>query len=168
LLKDKTGRPERGAWISKANALGFRLTNQTSGGDGIVLTDPEAIERFRTNLAAAMAVVRQTPEFKAAKSRGAKQAWAGHREVFEAAFASPEIKAKQSAGKRKSWTDPKTRESMMNRWTPEARAKQAAEVLSRKEKIQAAMTPEVRAKQAAKLKETWAIRKAAMQAAKEY
>ena len=57
---------------------------------------------------------------------------------------------------------------MMNRWTPEARAKQAAEVLSRKEKIQAAMTPEVRAKQAAKLKETWAIRKAAMQAAKEY
>jgi hypothetical protein len=53
-----------------------------------------------------------------------------------------------------AWTDPETR--------PEARAKQAAEVLSRQAKIQAAMTPEVRAKQAAKLKETWARRKAAL------
>jgi hypothetical protein len=155
------------AWIRRANELGFSLTNQTVGGDGILLTDEDAIARVKTNLAAAMNIVRQTPEFKAAKARGAKQAWAGHRKVFEIAFASADTKAKQSDRKRQSWADPETRDRLMNRWTPEARAKQAAEILSRKEKIKAAMTPEVRAKQAAKLKETWARRKAELQAAKD-
>lgn len=106
-----------------------------------------------------MSVISKTPEFKKAKSDGQKKAWERDRSVFMDAFAAPEVKAKQSASKRASWSDPEVRARMMNRWTPEARAKQAQEILSRKDKIQAAMTPEVRAKQAAKLKETWAKRK---------
>lgn len=106
-----------------------------------------------------MSVISKTPEFKKAKSDGQKKAWERDRSVFMDAFAAPEVKAKQSASKRASWSDPEVRARMMNRWTPEARAKQAQEILSRKDKIQAAMTPEVRAKQAAKFKETWAKRK---------
>lgn len=107
----------------------------------------------------AMAKARSRPEFRVAKSKGAKQAWANHRETMMAAFAKPEVKAKHSARAKRCWADDETRARMMNRWTTEARAKQAAAIKERSAKIQAAMTPEVRAKQAAKLRETWAKRK---------
>lgn len=108
-----------------------------------------------------MAAVRQSPEFKEAKSRASKKAWENNRESLLSVRKDPVTRAKQSERKKKSWQDPEVRQRMANRWTPEAKAKQAAEILSRKEKIQAAMTPEVRARQAAKLRETWAKRKAA-------
>lgn len=149
------------AWIRKANELGFRLTNQTVGGDGILLTDPDAIERFKKNLAEAMKRVRSAEGYLHKRSQVSLEVWGKHRATIIAAFNTGEVKAKQSEKKKKTWADPEARLRMMNRWTPEARAKQAAEILGRKEKIQAAMTPEVRAKQAEKLKETWAKRKAA-------
>lgn len=108
-----------------------------------------------------MAIIRKTPEFKAAKVKGQKQAWKDSRPLFMAAFANPECKLKQSESKKRTWADPGSRERLMNRWTPEARAKQVEALRERRAKIQAAMTPEVRARQAAKLKQTWAKRKAA-------
>ncbi len=115
---------------------------------------------LKERLAKVMARVRSTPEYKIAKSNGSKKAWAGHRQAIMQSFARPETKAKQSERKRKSWSDPETRNRMMNRWTPEARALQAQRIRERQALIQSRMTPEVRAKQAAKLKETWAKRKA--------
>lgn len=149
------------AWIAKAVALGFKITNQTAGGEGVVMNDPEAVARWKANLAVAMDKVRETPEFKENKSKGAKRAWVTHRDALMTAFARPETKAKHSKRAKRCWSDPDTRDRMMNRWTPEAKAKQAAELETRRQKMLAARTPEVRAKQAATLKATWAKRKAA-------
>lgn len=149
------------SWIERAQRLGLNLTNQTPGGEGVQLTDPETIARHRASLSEAMHKVRQRPGFSETRSAIAKGNWQNHRHKMMEAFARPETKANQSESKKKAWADPAKRENLMNRWTPEAKAKQAAEILSRKEKIQAAMTPEVRARQAAKLRETWAKRKAA-------
>jgi hypothetical protein len=118
---------------------------------------PEVKDRLRRS----MEIARSSPGFKESKSRGSKKAWIGHRETIMAAFARPETKAKQAERKRASWSDPATRERMMNRWTPEARALQAQRIRERHALIQSRMTPEVRARQGAKLKETWAKRKAA-------
>lgn len=197
-------------WISKAIALGFDLTNQTAGGEGLDFIDDDAraayaqsmsivskekywsLPHMREALAEGnrrswaanrqrridalmdgwddasrkrhqeiMESVRQTPDFKAAKSAGAKKAWLGHRATIIEAFARPETKAKQAAAAKASWADPDKREAKMARWKdPESRAKQAAELATRQAKIQAARTPEVRAKQAASLKANWAKRKA--------
>lgn len=117
-------------------------------------------QEAKTKLAATMDEVRKSESFKIAKSNGQKRVWQENREKLMNAFSRPEVKNKQAESKKKSWSDPDTRSRFMNRWTEDARAKQAAEILSRKEKIQAAMTPEVRAKQAASLKETWAKKKA--------
>lgn len=108
-----------------------------------------------------MASIRKTPEFKAAKSKAQKLVWEESRQVFMAAFSNPDCKAKQSESKKRVWRDPETRSRMMNRWTPEARAKQSQALRERQEKMKEALTPEVRAKQAATLKATWARRKAA-------
>jgi hypothetical protein len=118
---------------------------------------PEVRDRLRRS----MEIVRASPGFRESQSRGAKKAWAGHREKIMAAFARPETKAKQAERKRASWSDKETRARMMNRWTPEARALQAQRIRERYALIQSRMTPEVRARQGAKLKETWAKRKAA-------
>lgn len=98
------------------------------------------------------------------RSASFRSLWAtdSFRSACLSGFSSDSCKAKQSERKKKSWSDPSTRVRMMNRWTPEAKAKQALELAQRQEKMKAAMTPEVRAKQAAKLRETWAKRKAAM------
>ena len=108
-----------------------------------------------------MARVSKTPEFKAAQSAAQKKKWVESRDVIMAAFARPECKKRQSERKKKSWQDPETRRRMANRWTPEARAKQAAELVTRREKMLQARTPESRAKQAEALRATWAKRKAA-------
>lgn len=155
------------AWIKKANQIGISLTNQTSGGDGIVLTDPDAIARFKANLSKAMKRVRCAEGYSELRSKVSLDVWSKHRATILESFNSVETKSKQSTRKKTAWANPEVRLRMMNRWTPEARARQAAEILGRKEKIKAAMTPEVRAKQAAKLKETWARRKAEMQTEKE-
>jgi hypothetical protein len=118
-------------------------------------------QEVKDRLRRSMEIVRSSPGFRESQSRGAKKAWAGHRETIMAAFARPETKAKQAARKRASWSDPATRERMMNRWTPEDRALQAQRIRERHALIQSRMTPEVRARQGAKLKETWAKRKAA-------
>lgn len=119
-------------------------------------------DESRAKHRATMAAISQTPEFKAAQSAARKEVWERDRPLFLAAFSDPECKAKQSESKKKAWRDPEKRARLMNRWTPEAKAKQAEEVAKRRDKIKAAMTPEVRARQAAALKETWARRKAAM------
>lgn len=119
-------------------------------------------DESRAQHRAKMDAVRQTPEFKKAKSIGQKNAWATNRHAYLKAHLSPEARASKSEGAKRSWADPAKRAAKVSgRWTPEARAKQAEEVAARRDKINAAMTPEVRARQAAKLKETWARRKAA-------
>lgn len=99
------------------------------------------------------------------RAEGIKKNWLANRDAMVAKIWTLETRAKQSAGRAADWADPETRERMMNRWTPEARAKQAEELAQRQDKIQAARTPEVIAKQAATLKATWAKRKAAKLAA---
>ncbi len=149
------------AWIARAKEFGLDLTNQTMGGEGVVMSDAKTVARWKKNLSIAMARARQSDVFKLNKSAGSKRAWAENRPLFMAAFNKPETKAKQSARAKRSWSDPASRELMKNRWTPEARAKQVLALSDRREKMKAAMTPEVRAKQAATLKATWAKRKAA-------
>ncbi len=105
------------------------------------------------------------PEAQRKRAEALQANWAANRDAMVAKIWTPATRAKQSAGRVASWADPETRERLMNRWTPEARAKQAEELATRQAKIQAARTPEVRAKQAAALKATWAKRKAAKLAA---
>ncbi len=149
------------AWIAKAREIGLDLTNQTSGGEGVHLDCPEAIARHKKNLAAAMAKVRERPSYREAKKAAQKRAWVDYRDSMLSAITSPAAKRKQSKSKKAAWAKPDVRARMMNRWTPEARAKQSAAIRGRHQKIQDAMTPEVRAKQAETLKATWARRKAA-------
>lgn len=197
------------AWIKRAKEIGLHLTNQTSGGEGLDFTDPEALERYRVaqsiaskrarrrdptitqrlsaasrkswaenreerlaacrsgwtdetrkKLSYAMQAIRERPGYKEERSKHAKKIWESSREKILKSFSDPSCKSKQSESKKRSWSDPDTRKRMMNRWTPESRAKQAIALQARQDKIKAAMTPEVRAKQAAKLKETWAKKKA--------
>ncbi len=151
------------AWIARAIELGYRLTNQTTGGEGVQLSDPETLARWKINLSAAMERVRARPGYMQCRKDSSKKGWESSRHIMLAAFANPETKAKHSKRAKRTWENPETRGRMMNRWTPEARAKQAELVRSpeRLAKTKAAMTPEVRAKQAATLKATWAKRKAA-------
>jgi hypothetical protein len=198
------------AWIRRAKELGFDLTNQTVGGEGLDFIDPAANAEYRAkhrvamnrareenpsliralidgnkrswrenreervssiraamntpeykkNLADAMKVARSKQSFKENFRRAARAKWVTNRDTLMKAFARPETKKKQSESKKKAWKDPEKRDRLMNRWTPEARAKQAEALRERQAKIQAAMTPEVRARQSATLKETWAKRKA--------
>lgn len=200
------------AWIARAVEMGIPLVNQTKGGEGLDLFDPEERARYiaklsasmkavqalrpeiqaarqagsirswqenregrlaalhaacqtpeaKHNLAKAMAEVRSRPGYKEERKRVAKGVWDTSRDKIMAAFATPETKEKQSKRARRSWSDTETRDRMMNRWTPEARAKQSAHIKSpeRIAKIKAALTPEKRAQQGAKLKATWAKRKA--------
>ena len=61
---------------------------------------------------------------------------------------------------RKRWADPKSRAKVNKaRWTPEAKAKQAAEVSARREKMNASVSPEGRARQRAAMREYWRRKK---------
>lgn len=154
--KKKRWQDREIAWIAKAKSYGFKLTNQAEGGEGMRFTDPEEIKKWKRNLAAAMKEVRSRPDYKRSRTDSANKAWASSRPAMMAAFAKPETKAKHSARASRCWNDPETRKRLMNRWTPEARQKQAALILERAEKIKAALTPEVRAKQGEKMKLWWA------------
>jgi hypothetical protein len=117
---------------------------------------------YKRNLANAMQLAKTKPGYKENRRRVSRHNWEVHRETFMKAFSNPEVKVKQSESKKKTWADPEARNRMMNRWTPEAKAKQAEVIRSpeRSAKIQAAMTPEVRARQGAKMKEYWARKRA--------
>ena len=123
--------------------------------------DPEKGARMQ----AFLELGRTSAEAIQKRGEATKKRWSADPEKMMAAIWTAESRAKHRAAKAASWTDPETRERMMNRWTPEARVKQAEELATRQAKIQAARTPEVRAKQAAALKATWAKRKAAKMAA---
>lgn len=132
---------ERG-WISRALELGLPLTNTTAGGDGVeFLSEADRLD------------------FLERKSESAKAMWLRMRPVFEEKFSSERVRKNHSERAKRCWDDPETRKRLMNRWTPERRAAQAAEIAKRQARIQAERTPEVRAKQAASLKATWARRK---------
>lgn len=117
-------------------------------------------DEWRANVAAANAEIATRPEVRKKRSASSRKMWERNRGKFLEAFSKPEVKAKHTARINRCWADPEIRERMMNRWTPEARAKQAAALEARREKMLAAMTPEVRAKQGAKMKEYWARKRA--------
>lgn len=127
-------------WIAKGKAEGWPLTNSTTGGDGCHNPAPETSERRRVS----MRKVWQSQDFA---------------DRIKSARNDPAFVEKQSGRLKRRWEE--DRDGLVGcRWDSEARQKQAAEILDRKDKIDKAMTPEVRAKQAATLKATWAKRKA--------
>lgn len=119
-------------------------------------SQPEAVERLR----AAITEAQQRPETRARHSAASKAAWASDHEGMKAKIWTDETRRKHRQKRVASWADPEVRKRMENRWTPEARAKQAEELASRREKMLQARTPEARAKQAESLRATWAKRKA--------
>ena len=188
-------------WIRRAASLGWKLTNQTAGGEGLEFIDPIAKQAYSRNLSAAvklsfatnakrkdrarqamamrwvenreemlranglsrtesakkklaesMARARMSPEYKNAQSLGSKRMWLrpDYRSKILATFSTSETKIKQAESKRKAWSDPEKRKRLMNRWTPEARAKQAENIRNR--------SPEYRALMAEKKREWWANR----------
>lgn len=106
---------------------------------------PEAKARH----AEAMEKVRSAPGWKERKMLSAKDVWPTHREKILEAFARPETKEKHSAAIKAAWGDDAKRARLMNRWTPEAKAKQAQAIRDRS-------TPEYRALMAEKTKARWA------------
>lgn len=146
--------------LRKMNAAGLAPAVRAKRVAGLMAawSDPQR----RQAMESALRAMQNDPRARKKQSIASGARWAADHAGMVAEIWTPESRAKHRASRIAAWADHASRERMMTaRWTPEARAKQAAEVLSRKEKIQAAMTPEVRAKQAAKLKETWAKRKAA-------
>jgi len=106
--------------------------------------------------------IQNRPELKEKLAQARRDFWASAegRAVFEKAFSDPEVKRKQSEAKKKTWADPEARQRMANRWTPEAKGAQAAEIASRQDKMKASITPEVLEKRNAAIKASWARRKA--------
>lgn len=117
--------------------------------------DPEAKRR----LANSMERVRAEPGYHAAKSEGIRRAWVEHRDSFMEAFASPQTKAKHSSRAKRCWSDPEVRERLMNRWTPEARERQAEEIRARMNRM--IPTPEGRERQRQAMRVFWANKKKA-------
>ena len=116
-------------------------------------------DESRAQHRATMARISKTPEFKAAMSDGQKASWARDRDARLTPLLSPECRANKSRAAKAGWADPVKRAAKLSgRWTPEARAKQAAEIASRREKM--GIAPESRKKQGAAMKEFWARRKA--------
>ena len=119
-------------------------------------SQPGTIDSLRV----AITNAQRRPETRARHSVASKAVWAADPEGMKAKIWTDEARKKHRQKRIESWTNPEVRERMANRWSPEARVKQAAALEGRRQKMKAAMTPEVRAKQAATLRETWAKRKA--------
>lgn len=116
-------------FIASAMHLGFSLTNGTRGGEGLSLTDPEAIERLKESMRRAWA----DPEKKAwrvarivealsteesfqarCKAQGSPEARKRKSEASKAFYATTEGKAQMSATWKQVWS------------TPEMKAKKSA------------------------------------------
>ncbi len=135
--------------------------------------DVEVHERKRASLKAAyqrpevkaknkaqLDEMRQRPEVRKAQSEASKRRWAP--ENRDATMASLRAaKEKHRAAVTAAWADPEKRANRLAaRWTPERRAKQAAELASRRDRMKA-HDPATIAKRAESLRASWARRKAA-------
>jgi hypothetical protein len=167
--------------ISEFKAEGHRLTNSTSGGDGLAGLDLDALKKrneaarltrstpeYKERLSAIMREVRSTPEFRAAASARIKKTWqdARIRERYMAGMQTPEAKENRGRATRKRYQDPEQvalhaeRSRRVARENPEAfTAFQAsAQTPEAKAKRRASLsvaqsTPEYRAKNLAALAE---------------
>lgn len=176
-------------WIRKALELGFDLTNQTAGGEGLDFIDADAKAVYSRRMSESLKkVYADNPDLRAPVIEGNKRSWAAdrsgrtaavragwtaekmakHRQTMEAISKTPEFKAAKSHGIRRAWqTD---RDKFMEAFArPETKAKRAdaakaawADPAKREAKMVRWKDPEARAKQAAEL----ATRQARIQAAR--
>lgn len=148
--------------ISEFKAEGHRLTNSTSGGDGLAGIDLQALKKraaaakatrstpeYRDRISAIMKEVRSTPEFRAALSEKIKSTWEDPktRARYLEGIRSPEALLRRSEGGIRRYSDPEQRRLQSER------SRQAA--LENPESFaafqQAAQTPEAKAKRRARL-----------------
>lgn len=162
-------------WIRRANELGFMLTNQTAGGEGLDFIDPDEKQAYRQKLSISLKKAHaERPEIREAVIAGNKRSWAEnkeqriaatragwtpekmakHRQTMEAISQTPEFRSAKANGIKRAWAA--DREKFMEAFArPETKAKQAEAAKASwadPEKRAAKMsrwTPEARAKMAA-------------------
>jgi hypothetical protein len=110
--------------IAEFKAEGHRLTNSTSGGDGLAGIDVEALQKrtaaaritratpeYKERISRIMRDVRSTPEFRAAASARIKQTWQDEdiRSRYMAGMHAPEARERRGSATRKRFEDPEQR-----------------------------------------------------------
>lgn len=116
-------------FIASALHFGFALTNSTRGGEGLSLTDPDAIERVSNSMRRAWA----DPVVKASRIRRILEAnaTADARDRRIAAANHPDHKAKRAEATRAALASPEARAKLSEHWksvwaSPEMKAKKSA------------------------------------------
>lgn len=181
-------------WISSAADRGWRLTNSTSGGEGLDYICPEAAASYRANLSTAMTELWNRPERKEEARLRSLAAWADpeitarrkasqelarSRPETQARFVAaakeihsrPEVKEKLSASLKAAWADPERKAAWVAATTtPEVKRRQSEAKkqlwasAEGREKMLALFTPERRARQAELAKDP--VRQAKVDAAR--
>lgn len=128
-------------WISKGKSLGWELTNTTAGGDGVEITCPVALAKWRKAVKKAWEnpalrrhssetlqrfystpegkalkeEVSRRPEKVAANAASQSKNWIDpeYREMIMAAKTAPEVIQKQSEKAANQWADPAIRAKMV-------------------------------------------------------
>jgi len=110
--------------IAEFKAEGHRLTNSTSGGDGLAGIDLEALQKrtaaaritratpeYKERISRIMREVRSTPEFRAAASARIKETWQDEdiRSRYMAGMHAPEARERRGSATRKRFEDPEQR-----------------------------------------------------------
>lgn len=165
-------------WIAEGAAKGWKLTNSTSGGEGLDYICPQAAAAYKANLSAAMSNLWNLPERREENRTRSLLAWAdpdvtarrkasqkAAREtpVTKAKYVAagreigsrPEVKEKRSKSLKEAWADPDRKAAWVAATTtPEVKAKQSAAKIALwasdegRAKMLATHTPERRAHQA--------------------
>lgn len=148
--------------ISEFKAEGHRLTNSTSGGDGLAGLDLDALKKrneaarltrstpaYKERLSAIMREVRSTPEFRAAASARIKKTWQDEqiRERYMAGMQTAEAKENRGRATRKRYQDPE--QVAMHAERSRKAAKENPEAFAAF--LASAQTPEAKAKRRASL-----------------
>lgn len=165
--------------IAAGAAKGWKLTNSTTGGEGLDYICPEAAAAYKANLSAAMSKLWNLPERKEEARQRSLAAWAdpevsARRKASQEAArltvetqakyvaagleigSRPEVKEKRSLSLKKAWADPQQKAKWVAATTtPDVKKKQS------ESKLASWKNPEFIAKQAA----TWTEERRAKQAA---
>lgn len=119
------------------------------------LAKVRATPEYKAKNISALNEIKERPEVKAKKAAAARAIYEGG--GLHQCVQSEEFKADQAERLKGRWKDPEAKAKMQDaRWSDAQRAKQAAALEARREKMKAAMTPEVRAAQGFKMKAYWA------------
>lgn len=163
-------------WVSKAIQLGWKITNSTEGGDGVVFLDAGDRARFcaavkagvntperKAMSSALMNKLHSTPEFKAkiAKALADPEMIKRRGQSIKVARNTPESKEKTSAQARAMHADPEMRKRLSAKISeakslPEARAKTSAQMKERHANATPEQKLEMSAKHSSRVKDLWA------------